>query len=399
LRFPVGRNFEYSNLGIDLAGYALQRAVGVPFGEYARRELFTPLQLDRTTFHMRRIATEPNHAIGHWELSRRANRSLPVRVPMVPAGGPYASVDDALRYVQFHRRAGEGPVADSLLEESYRVSQPAQGQPHGYGLGVESDEWDRGIVVYNHGGAGFGFLCSLFWIPSVSLGAVVLTNSLDHALQQEVSREIARWLVLGSTRRIPSPSRPPSTGGGGRRQVSRREAEHLVGEYVGRIGEPLRVLVSDGRLFVEGSERREPRLVGSDVIEVDDDGERERHRVVPEGAYGPGYLQSLWNGFVRYKNDSTLMHPSAPPERWHGSCRIKIRGLPVSEVRLRQSGDHPVIELPKSMYGAECAEYQTLLLAEFAPGLYFSSMGETLDVRGRSPTYANIRLHRRPSPR
>jgi len=170
---PVGRNFEYSNLGIDLAGYALQRAVGVPFGEYARRELFTPLQLDRTTFHMRRIATEPNHAIGHWELSRRANRSLPVRVPMVPAGGPYASVDDALRYVQFHRRAAKDPSRTRCWKSPTASVSPHRANRTATGWAWRADEWDRGIVVYNHGGAGFGFLCSLFWIPSVSLGAVV----------------------------------------------------------------------------------------------------------------------------------------------------------------------------------------------------------------------------------
>ena len=33
LRFPVGSGFAYSNLGIDLAGYILERVEGRPFAE------------------------------------------------------------------------------------------------------------------------------------------------------------------------------------------------------------------------------------------------------------------------------------------------------------------------------------------------------------------------------
>ena len=43
LRFPVGTGYAYSNLGIDLAGYILERVEGMPFSEVMRESLLEPL--------------------------------------------------------------------------------------------------------------------------------------------------------------------------------------------------------------------------------------------------------------------------------------------------------------------------------------------------------------------
>lgn len=122
LRFPVGHHYEYSNLGIDLAGAILQRVYDVPFHEFVRRELLAPLGLTRTTFDQDAIAAEEDRAIGH----NPQVPHLPVRIPMVPAGGIYTSVDDALRYVQFHLRDGEKVLDKELLATMYRVPFPAR---------------------------------------------------------------------------------------------------------------------------------------------------------------------------------------------------------------------------------------------------------------------------------
>ncbi|WP_427893169.1 serine hydrolase domain-containing protein [Kribbella sp. GL6] len=188
LRFPVGDRFEYSNLGIDLAGYILQRRSGSPFHQYVRRSLFAPLGLERTSFDPRVIAREADRAIGHSKgYSRR-----PVRVPMVAAGGVYTSVADACRYVQFHLTNG------SQLAELY------SGQ--GYGLGVALPMMN-GIPVRGHSGGGFGFLSDMFWEPESGFGVVVLTNSTDHPLQWKLASDIFRELV-GENSAVPTPEDP-----------------------------------------------------------------------------------------------------------------------------------------------------------------------------------------------
>ena len=65
LCFPVGHHYEYSNLGIDLAGYILQRCGDQPFHEFVRRVLLAPLGMKQTTFNPREILPDPSRAIGH----------------------------------------------------------------------------------------------------------------------------------------------------------------------------------------------------------------------------------------------------------------------------------------------------------------------------------------------
>ncbi|MGW7686322.1 serine hydrolase domain-containing protein [Kribbella sp. NPDC054772] len=202
LRFPVGHHHQYSNLGIDLAGYILQRRSGQPFHAFVRRVLLAPLGMTRTTFDPREIARATDRAIGHTAGTTR----LPVRVPMVAAGGLYTTVNDAFRYIQFHLSGGASLIDPALLAEMYRSDQ-------GYGLGLALAHAD-GIPVRGHGGGGFGFLSDIYWAPEEQFGVVVLTNSTDHSLQWQLASDIFRDLLPDSPRRAAAPehvAEPPES--------------------------------------------------------------------------------------------------------------------------------------------------------------------------------------------
>ncbi len=62
--FPVGSRYKYSNLGMDLAGYALQTASGMPFEKYVEKRLLEPLGMSASTFDAARIMANPNRATG-----------------------------------------------------------------------------------------------------------------------------------------------------------------------------------------------------------------------------------------------------------------------------------------------------------------------------------------------
>ncbi|WP_147264167.1 serine hydrolase domain-containing protein [Desertihabitans brevis] len=184
LQFPVGERYSYSNLGIDLAALVLQKVSGVGFPTYADRVVLQPLGLHRTTFDIARIEADPDRAVGH-------SKSAPPRlaVPMLGAGGAYASVDDALRYIAFHLDRGRSLLAPELLRQMYEVPDASPGQRVGYGLGIDTGIWN-GRLVRNHGGGGFGFLCDLAWDPMVGVGVAVLTNSDDHPFQVHFATQL-----------------------------------------------------------------------------------------------------------------------------------------------------------------------------------------------------------------
>lgn len=179
LQFPVGKGYSYSNLGIDLAALVLQRVSGLGFASYLHHEVLQPLGLRRTTFQQSQIEADPDRAIGHDD-----SAPLPLRIPMLGAGGGYASVDDALRYITFHLAGGSGLLEPHVLEEMY----VGHGQA-GYGLGVDTGRWN-GRLVRNHGGGGFGFLCAMGWDPAADLGVAVLTNSVNHPFQVSFATEL-----------------------------------------------------------------------------------------------------------------------------------------------------------------------------------------------------------------
>jgi CubicO group peptidase (beta-lactamase class C family) len=143
--------------------------------------------MTRATFDSEIVSTDPERAIGHWRPFTAAGLPLPITVPMVAASGLYTSLDDALRFLTLHLRGGTPVLPPGLIGEQYRV--PFGGHRLGYGLGVYMDEWAPGVRLHHHGGSGFGFRCQLAWVPGAQLGVVVLTNSFDHDLQNELTHQ------------------------------------------------------------------------------------------------------------------------------------------------------------------------------------------------------------------
>jgi CubicO group peptidase (beta-lactamase class C family) len=183
LRFPVGRGYSYSNLGIDLAGYVLQVRSGMPFADYVRTRLLEPLGMRDSTFDMTRVRAATSRAIGHEAL---CTPKVPLEVPMIPAGGFYTTARDLAKFVQFHLNRGRvdgTPLIDAaLLAPMYEAACAGPCRSDGYGLGVDRAA-RHGTYRLSHGGGGFGFLTYMAWYPELGLGVVALTNLGDHSQQ------------------------------------------------------------------------------------------------------------------------------------------------------------------------------------------------------------------------
>ena len=193
LRFPVGKNWAYSNLGMDLSGYIIQRRSGMPFARYVQERLLAPLGMSRTTLDPAVIQTETDRAIGH----AAHCVGLPVEIPMIPAGGVYTSAEDLAKFVRLHLEDDSALVDPPRLREMYAL--PADGLSGSYGLGIGKHliglpghvvSWGLG-----HGGGGFGFLSDMYWYPEIGIGAVVLTNSTDHRLQGDLVFKILNSII------------------------------------------------------------------------------------------------------------------------------------------------------------------------------------------------------------
>ena len=197
LRFPVGTGLAYSNLGIDIAGFILERVVGKPFPEVARGSLLEPLGMRRSTFDRAAIRASGNRAVGHGDMEFYP--SPPLYEPMTAAGGLYASARDLAQFLRFQLNDGsiDGHVVldRRWLDEMQTVPPPHAGAPAGYALGVVRHRWNTWPDLLEHGGGGNGFLADMWWAPEVGIGIAVLTNSPDHQLQNELSTSILTDLL------------------------------------------------------------------------------------------------------------------------------------------------------------------------------------------------------------
>jgi CubicO group peptidase (beta-lactamase class C family) len=187
LKFPVGAQSSYSNLGIDLAGYIVQQVSNQTLAQYMRRRIFDPLSMPNSSLDMDGIKANPNRAIGHTS----GIKKLPVEVPMVAAGGVYTNATELCRFVQFHLNRGR-VGGTRLLDE--KPLDRMYGAPAGLRLGIGRGE-KHGSYFLLHGGGGFGFLSFMIWYPEYGIGAIELTNSASHSLQGQICHQLLDEII------------------------------------------------------------------------------------------------------------------------------------------------------------------------------------------------------------
>jgi CubicO group peptidase (beta-lactamase class C family) len=385
LCFPVGERYQYSNLGIDMAGWILAVRSGLTFPAYVQQVLLGPLGLGRTTFDLAAAAADDDRAAGHTP----GHSQLPVIHPLVPCGGAFASVVDACRFVQFHLNSCAPLLPAALAEDLYRVPFPVPGQTAGYALGVY-DHVAGGRRVRRHsGGIGgsFGYVCDLSWLPEDNLGVVVLTNSTDHPLVPAFAHELFDRLAGAAAdpdaaATIPGPW--PST-------VIRTDLE---GEYAGNQDSIVHVSSAGTGLQARFNDSAPVPLAycgedaaglcastGDQVLRFATNPRRQR------------VLISVDFGAVWCWNRGPEENPGTDnPASGARTFTVRQWGVPVATTRLWTTNTGTWFgPWPPQEPGSWPA--QALRLTEHQPGLFFTSTGEALDLNSSPPTYANIPLY------
>ena len=229
LRYPVGQRYAYSNLGIDLAGAILMKAIGAPFAECLRRLVFEPLGMADSTADAAIYAARGNRAVGH----QPGFEAVPVRIPIEASGGVYSSVADMTRFARFHlgqgRFEGAAVLGPALWEEMHRPC--FDGFPYALGILREALRFERArAVLFNHDGGGYGFGSCLTYCPEHRLAWIALFNGQTRpgppAPFDDIALSEALSAKLGP--RALAPRRPADKAG----QPSQEALAPYVGSYV-----------------------------------------------------------------------------------------------------------------------------------------------------------------------
>jgi CubicO group peptidase (beta-lactamase class C family)/D-alanyl-D-alanine dipeptidase len=309
---PTSRT-KYSNAGIAVVGYALEKTQGEPFAEYVKRSVLTPLGMTRSAFSPEPAIVEDLADGWMWGFDRDLFAAPTFELGMAPAGSMYSTVLDLARFMSAAFRGGVGEqgrvLNEATLDAMWEPQFAGADQTAGYGFGFAVAE-RFGQRWLGHGGAIYGFSTQLSFLPDSGLGVAVV-SAVD-GTNTVVARvaDAALELMLAARGGAPLPVEVTR----GTDPVDPGLARELEGWY-GTGEAALELDERSGRLFAipaRGGAVMEVRARGDTLVV--DDRVSFGTRLLPDA----GDLVRLGAGGQRLPRRPDAGIPDPPPPTWIG---------------------------------------------------------------------------------
>ncbi|MGZ7041925.1 MAG: serine hydrolase domain-containing protein, partial [Thermoanaerobaculia bacterium] len=181
--YPSERYFQYSNLGLTLAGEVVSAASGKPYDQYVRERLLTPIGLTSTYPEIPLQEKGKRLAVGYSAKRRDGTRAaLPIFQTrgVAPAAGFASTARDLAKFAEWQFRVLSNKDDKILDPRTLREMQRAQWVDPDLKLfwGLGFAVWKDGDDVFvGHGGSCPGFRTSVTLKPDDKVGVIVLANA------------------------------------------------------------------------------------------------------------------------------------------------------------------------------------------------------------------------------
>lgn len=238
LNFTPGEEWSYSNSGYVLLKEIVARVSGMPFAEFARRRLFEPLGMRSSAYVEDILQGTGERAIGYQKEGAGWKRYM--RLGNERGGGAVISTAGDLLVWNDALTSGRlGGFVTGKLQEPARLNN---GRKLTYARGLMVDSIPGGRMVSHSGGAA-GYSTWLGRFTDAGLSIAVLCN-FDPVSATALAGRVADVFLppVDSQARRPGPVATPGV------DVSGRAGLY----FEARTGEPMRLVVSGGRLSIAG---------------------------------------------------------------------------------------------------------------------------------------------------
>ncbi|MEX1139989.1 MAG: serine hydrolase [Bacteroidota bacterium] len=297
--------FKYSNAGIALVGYVLEKMQGQPFGEYIERYLLKPLGMNESSFLPKKELLERKPRALLWTYDGRTFDVPTFQFGMAPAANMYSTIGDLGTFMiaLFNKgETGTGRILkEETLEEMWRPQFVPEGEKSGAGLGFFVEEFE-GERLVSHSGDVYGFATEFAAMPDRKVGVIVV-NTMNAC--NDWSSRIARYALRLMQAQKKNAALPPF---GSTTPVDPRLAKLVSGTY--RKGSlTVEISYKAGTLFMQG------RTMKSVVRQ------RENTLVVDDKHNSGTTLIPVANGLVLGADTLlrvTETRPQEAPDRWKG---------------------------------------------------------------------------------
>jgi CubicO group peptidase (beta-lactamase class C family) len=185
--YPAETYWQYSNLGITLAGEIVIAASGRTYADYVQEKILGPLGMTSTTPEMPEAEQGKRLATGYSALTRSGTRTkMPFYLArgIAPAAGYASTVEDLGRFASWQFKTLSGGSQNilklSTLREMHRVHWVDPEFETTWGLGFAV--WRVGGKSYvGHGGSCPGYRSQLVLRPEDKIAVAVAANAMVDA--------------------------------------------------------------------------------------------------------------------------------------------------------------------------------------------------------------------------
>jgi CubicO group peptidase (beta-lactamase class C family) len=306
--YPASTYFQYSNLGLTLAGQIVEQASGLEYGEYIRRHILAPLGMNDTYPEIPQEHRDEQFATGYGRFTREGKREEVTFFQakgIAPAAGFASTVEDLAKFASWQFRLlednGNEVLNANTLREMHRVHWVDPDFDTMWGLGFSVSERD-GMRTVGHGGSCPGFRSALSLVPDKKMAGVVMINAMG-TNPGEVFQQMGAILgpALESIEKDPAGATPPKP-----------EFAMYEGLYESHWGEDAILRWEDGLISV-GLPSGDPMDNKTKLQHVDGHTFR---RVRDNGELGEAVT------FVVDANGQVMRYS------WHGNFSQRVRDLP-----------------------------------------------------------------------
>jgi CubicO group peptidase (beta-lactamase class C family) len=203
LNFAPGSQYLYSNSGFTLLAEIVSRVSGQPFTEWTRENIFEPLGMTSTHFHIDHQEIVRNRAYSYQGEPAKGFTQSVLNYANAGATSLFTTVEDMANWLRNFedKRVGGAAVIDRMLTKGVL----ADSSEIPYARGIQVDEY-KGLKWIGHGGGDAGFRSDVIYFPGEKFGVAVFSN-LASFQAGALSRQIAD-IYLASKFKQPGPASP-----------------------------------------------------------------------------------------------------------------------------------------------------------------------------------------------
>ncbi|GGJ56331.1 serine hydrolase domain-containing protein [Deinococcus roseus] len=183
----TGSTYGYSNVGLGLAGYVLERKTGMPLNVWSEKQIFGPLGMKNTHWFLKGFPQTQKIAVPY---DAQGNPLPHYGYPTWPDGQLRSSANDLGRFLAAMMNGGvlngkrilQSKTVQQMLKEQF----PEVRKPRGQAL-----FWELNKGLIGHNGGDEGVFTMMYFDPRTHIGVVLLMNR-----QTEVTLQVGKTIFV-----------------------------------------------------------------------------------------------------------------------------------------------------------------------------------------------------------